>query len=125
MAELAAGRTERGTARFIEEVALGPGAWPLLPEEVRATFVANAPTFLEMLDDPAFGRIDGEGLAALDVPVLLSDGDGTVPWLRAITRELAASLPGAARWTFEGAGHAPHLSHPDDFVAVVAGALVG
>src|SRR6202011_1807169 len=36
-----------GARRFVEDVALGPGAWDQLPPEARETFVANAPTFLD------------------------------------------------------------------------------
>jgi hypothetical protein len=37
----------------VEEVAFGPGAWENeLPPAVRATFVRNAPTFLDELQDP-------------------------------------------------------------------------
>lgn len=54
--------------------------------------------------------VDVEALGALEVPILLSDGDETVPWLRLITHELSACVPSAARWTFTRSGHVPHLS---------------
>lgn len=32
---------------------------------------------------------------------------------------VAAALPQAQRYTFQGAGHVPHLTHPEAFVEVV------
>jgi pimeloyl-ACP methyl ester carboxylesterase len=43
--QLRAGDIEGGTRRFVEEVALGPGMWEQLPEEVRQMDMNNAPTF--------------------------------------------------------------------------------
>ena len=120
--ELVHGSVETGAARFIEEVALGPGTWGLLPEEVRAANIANVDTFLEMLASPGWDVIDVDALAATDVPILLTDGDQTVPWLRRITEILGAAVPGMRRRTIEGAGHVPHLTHPDAYVEIVTAA---
>jgi pimeloyl-ACP methyl ester carboxylesterase len=51
--QLRAGDIEGGTRRFVEEVALGPGAWEQLPEEVRQMDMNNAPTFLDEVQDPS------------------------------------------------------------------------
>jgi|GEM_PF-6354232 len=40
--------------RFVEDVALGPGAWGLLPPEERETFIRHAATFAEGTLTPAF-----------------------------------------------------------------------
>ena len=113
---LRAGDLEGGARHFIDDVALGPGTWQLLPEDNRRTFVANAATFLDTLGDPHW----------LDVPepngspVLLTDGDDSPSWLPSIVSALASTTyHHADRHTFAGAGHVPHLSHPDAFVAVV------
>ena len=58
LGELAAGETVRGTRRFMEEVALGPGAWAQLPLAMREAFVANAPAFLAEQRDPAALALD-------------------------------------------------------------------
>jgi hypothetical protein len=43
---VAAGDHEGAARQFVEEVALGPGAWENeLPAEIRAVFVQNAPTY--------------------------------------------------------------------------------
>jgi pimeloyl-ACP methyl ester carboxylesterase len=117
--ELVGGSVAHGVARFVNEVAIGPGAWAMLPEGVRAANVANVDTFLEMLEHPGWDELDRQALAAVDVPILLTDGDQTVPWLRRISEVLGGSLPGAQRRTLAGAGHVPHLTHPDVFVGAV------
>jgi len=113
---LRAGDLAGGAQHFIDAVALGPGTWQLLPEENRRTFVANAATFLDTLDDPHWGDLpDPDAL-----PVLLTDGDRSPTWLPAIVSALAASTyRHADRHTFVGAGHVPHLTHPHDYVAIV------
>lgn len=122
VAELVHGDVEHGVARFVEEVALGPGAWAILPEEVRAANVANVDTFLEMLDHPGWDDLDVAALGAVDVPILLTDGDQTVPWLRGISAVLGEQVPSMRRRTLAGVGHVPHLTHPDVLVDVVTSA---
>ncbi len=46
------GDAEGGARHFVETVALGPGAWEMLPPEVRQLIVSNAPTFLSDARDP-------------------------------------------------------------------------
>jgi pimeloyl-ACP methyl ester carboxylesterase len=43
--EIEAGDAEEATRRFVEQLALGPGGWNLLPGERRRTMVANATSF--------------------------------------------------------------------------------
>ena len=64
---IAEGDHEGAARQFVEEVALGPGAWENeLPPETRAVFVRNAPTYLDELPDPAQLRIDRGGLSRLE-----------------------------------------------------------
>ena len=110
---------EGGTRRFMEKVALGPGSWALLPEEQRAVFIGNAPMFTDVLGDPHSLDVDEAGLAALEVPVLVSDGDHSEPWFAVITRALVDRIGPSEHRTFKGAGHAPHLTHVDDYVDAI------
>ena len=55
-----------------------------------------------------------------DIPVLLTDGDASPIWLPQIVAALAATTyHHAARHTFLGAGHIPHITHPSDHAASV------
>jgi pimeloyl-ACP methyl ester carboxylesterase len=51
VAALQSGEAELGARQFVETIALGPGAWATLPAETRQTFVVNAPTWLDEVDD--------------------------------------------------------------------------
>jgi pimeloyl-ACP methyl ester carboxylesterase len=113
------GDHEGAARQFVEEIALGPGGWELLPEPNREIAVRNAPPFLGQLGDAAATALDRSALARLAVPTLLTEGSESPRWFPAIVAELARTAAGAERGRFQGAGHAPHLTHPDDYVTVV------
>ncbi|MCX5199414.1 alpha/beta hydrolase [Streptomyces sp. NBC_00249] len=113
---LRADRPRAAVRQFVEEVVLEPGAWDQLPERVRDTFVANAPTFLDEQADPGWADLDLGLLSGHTGPALLSKGTQSPPWFAAITDRLSKALPQAETHTFEGAGHIPHISHPETYV---------
>lgn len=114
--ELRADNVDAGAKRFVEEVALGPGTWDQLPEAVQNTFKANASTFLNEAADEASGTIDLDAVASYAGPVLLSEGDQSPPFFSVILDRLQNALKKAQRATYEGAGHVPHMTHPDEYV---------
>src|SRR5215204_5071053 len=71
--QLRAGDIAGGTRCFVEEVALGPGMWEQLPEEVRQMDMNNAPTFLDELQDPNLADLDVSALR-----VFLIDGQSSL-----------------------------------------------
>ena len=103
--------------QFCETVALGPGTWAELPPELRHTFIENAPTFLDEEHDPDARAIKVESIKGFGGPALLTIGDQSPPTFAPVVRKLAEVLPCAATLTFAGAGHIPHATHPDDYVA--------
>ncbi|MFC7258595.1 alpha/beta fold hydrolase [Streptomyces lutosisoli] len=113
------GEYEQGARQFVEEVALGPGMWDRLPAQARETFVHNAPTWLDEQSDPDWDQLDVAALARCTAPVLLSRGTESPQWLSTILDRLAAALPQAQRQTLEGAGHIPHVTHPEQYVAAL------
>jgi pimeloyl-ACP methyl ester carboxylesterase len=116
---LTAGDSTGGARRFVETIAFGPGAWPELPEQVRETFVYNSPTWLDEVQDPDALDIDLASLRRFSAPALLTVGDQSAPFFPLVVDRIAAVMPQAARRTYAGAGHVPHLSHPDEYVRVV------
>jgi pimeloyl-ACP methyl ester carboxylesterase len=123
-------RLEGGDARdaaeyFVENVALGPGAWALVPPPMQDMFVQNAPTFLGELRDPDAVRIDVDALTRIQAPVLLTNGDQSPAMFAPIADELAGAIPNIRRQTLTGVGHVPHMTHPDDYVALVKSSLLG
>ncbi|MFE5538204.1 alpha/beta fold hydrolase [Streptomyces sp. NPDC056519] len=110
-----------GARLFVEEVAMGPGAWDQLPQSTRESFTAHAQTWLDEQSDPQWASLDLDGLAGCTVPVMLSRGTQSPAWFAAVLDRLAEALPRARRTTFEGAGHMPHVSHPRDYAAALTG----
>jgi len=102
---------------FIEHVALGPGTWDQLPEQLRAVLAANAPTFLDELADPTALSIDAATLATTTVPLLLTHGTESPGLFPAAIAELVKLVPAARVEMLEGAGHIPHATHPEEWTA--------
>jgi pimeloyl-ACP methyl ester carboxylesterase len=126
--EISAGELENGARRFVEHVALGPGSWDnFMPDEVKRLFINNAPTFLDECQDrdAGFGRFPPtseaflEKLADFERPIMLSGGSDSPPVFAPVLDKLQAMLPNATRTTFAGAGHIPHFTHAQDYVAKI------
>ena len=105
--------------RFVEDVALGPGAWAQLPEQMRATMADNAPTYLdeELASDSR--TVDEAALARYAGPVLVTSGTRSPPVFQPVIQHLARLLPRAQHIEYAGAGHIPHVTHPKEFVTTV------
>jgi pimeloyl-ACP methyl ester carboxylesterase len=114
--ELARGEMVLGSRRFVEEVALGPGAWDQLPEADRDVMVHNAPTFLDEQRDPDWASMAESALQHINMPVLITRGDQSPAWFRPIIERLSRTLHGAEVCTLANAGHVPHVTHPDEYV---------
>jgi pimeloyl-ACP methyl ester carboxylesterase len=116
---LDAGDYPGGARQFVETIALGPGAWERLSPELRETFVFNASTWHDEARDPEALSINLDRLWAFSAPALLTIGGQSPPFFPLVVRQIAQSIPQAVTHTFPGAGHVPHLSHPDEYVATV------
>ena len=108
-----------GARRFVETIAFGPGAWEQLLPEVRETFIFNASTWLDEMRDPEALSIDLDRLRAFSAPTLLTLGGESPPFFPLVMKQIAQTMPRAVTRTFPGAGHVPHLSHPDEYVTTV------
>ena len=104
---------------FVDHVALGPGSWAQLPDQFRAILEANAPTFLDEALDPTSGSVDAAALAATTVPLLFTSGSESPSFFSAVIGELASLVPTAQVTSIAGAGHIPHATHPDQWVATL------
>ncbi|MFJ9772264.1 alpha/beta fold hydrolase [Kitasatospora sp. NPDC101157] len=104
---------------YVDSLAFGPGAWEQLPAPVRHTYIRNAPTYLDELRDPDALDLDLTGLTRFTEPALLTQSDDSVPMFGAVLDLIDLALPKAERHVYRGAGHAPHLSQPEEWVRVV------
>jgi pimeloyl-ACP methyl ester carboxylesterase len=119
-ARLAAGDLAGGARDFFDTVAFAPGTWDTFPPEQQQLFVDHAPTFLDEARDPEAYALDPGATAAVRGPVLLTYGDQSLPFYAPIVFRVAAALPQSETRVIAGAGHVPHATNPDDYVAVVA-----
>jgi len=108
-----------GARLFVEQIALGPGAWDALPAEIRDLLVRNGRTFLDDLGDPGWADLAPLGPGGLGRPALVTRGSESPAWLGAVASSLAERIPGAGQRTIEGAGHLPHATDPPRYAAVV------
>jgi pimeloyl-ACP methyl ester carboxylesterase len=116
---LTAGDMAGGARRFVEDIAFGPGAWEQLPPRAQDTFIANAPTWLDEMRDPDALTLDLETLKGFDRATLVTQGDASAPMFKPIAQRVADAIPAASRHTITGAGHVPHMTHPDDYIKLV------
>jgi pimeloyl-ACP methyl ester carboxylesterase len=114
-----------GARLFVETIAFGPGAWAELPQQVRDTFVFNAPTWLDEVRDPDAFQIDLGRLRKFSAPALLTVGGQSPPFFPVVVDRIASALKQAERHTFAEAGHVPHLSHSEEHLRVVASFIQG
>jgi pimeloyl-ACP methyl ester carboxylesterase len=122
--QIAAGDHEGAARRFVEEVIFGPGAWEHeLPDQVKATFVENAPTYLDEVRDPDATRIDESALGAMRLPVRLTRGSESPPLFGRVIDRLMALIPATTHETVAGAGHVPHVTGPEQYLRATLQAL--
>jgi pimeloyl-ACP methyl ester carboxylesterase len=124
VSRIAEGDHEGAARQFVEQVALGPGAWEtVLPPEARAILVQNAPTFLDDLRGREVLKIAEDALSRLEIPVL-TDGSESLPVFRRAIDRLTALIPRVTRETIAGAAHVPHLTAPERYVELTRRAVL-
>jgi pimeloyl-ACP methyl ester carboxylesterase len=116
---IASGDRAGAAEQFVETVALGPGTWAQLPPDLQQTFIKNAPTFLDETRDPEALAFDLARIKAVPRASLLTMGAQSPPTFAPVVGKLADVLPGAEVVTFPGAGHIPHVTHPDAYIEAI------
>ena len=123
--QLLAGETDASMRTFLSAL-FAPGAYELMPATTRAMLTDNLPELKAEARAPLPGTSPPytcDDARAVRVPTLLLDGDRSAAFLRDITRELAACLPGVERGTIAGAAHALHAQQVQAFNQAVAAFL--
>jgi pimeloyl-ACP methyl ester carboxylesterase len=85
--------------------------------------IDSAPAFVAEQKDPMWASVEPDELANIECPLLLTQGDESPAWFRPIVAKLAGAIDHAEVHTYRGAGHAPHLTNPGDYLATVTGFL--
>ena len=100
------------TPREFAEDSLGDGAWEQLTDEERKGFEDNGEVWAAELADPTAADVEPR---ERPMPVLVTVGGASPPFWR----KVADAIPGAAIEEIPGAGHLPHLTHPEAYGALV------
>jgi pimeloyl-ACP methyl ester carboxylesterase len=122
--QIAAGDAPGATRRLFEGISHLPGAWDAVPERVQQAAIANAQTFLDLREDPAWGDLDVRAVARFPGPITITWGDAGPIWMPRIAVSVADALRRDPA-VIHGAGHTPHHTHPEAFAAVIAERLRG
>jgi pimeloyl-ACP methyl ester carboxylesterase len=109
---------------IVEAFSAEGGAWSRLPPQAQQQLIRNGPRWSEEFEDPEAIRPDVPGLVDLLLPVLLSFGEQSPPFLRRVDEALARSLRNASVLMIPDAGHAPHLTAPDQYSGVLLNFLL-
>ncbi|MCI4324268.1 MAG: alpha/beta hydrolase [Thermoplasmata archaeon] len=118
-ARLRAGDHRGAAETYVEGVSSEKGAWAGLPPVVQASFVANAPASLLETVDPTTQSMDLARFSGYRDPILVTGGTRSSPIFAAINERVSDAFYGAARHSFDGAGHFPHVTHPDDSARLI------
>lgn len=113
---IAAGDHDGAAELFVDAIAIGPGTWAGLPQDMKATFVENAPTFLDECLDPDQFAFDLAWISDFPHPCLVTHGGTSPPVFKPIVEAVAGALPRVELATLIDAGHIPHVTHPEEFV---------
>jgi len=119
-----AGQPEAAAREIVNAFSVEEGAWERLRPPVQRDLLRHVDRWAEELADPEATRADRALLADLLIPVLLTTGERSPPFVQRITARLADCLRNGTLRVLPGVGHVPHLSDPDQFIALVHGFLV-
>ena len=118
------GGREDAAREIVNAFSVEAGAWDRLAESTRATLIGHLDRWSEEVSDPEATHPDPAELAELLVPVMLTTGERSPPFLHRTSARLAECLRNVTVRDLPGAGHVPHLTQPDQFIALVHGFLV-
>jgi 3-oxoadipate enol-lactonase len=112
---LAASADLRALAEARVDFLLAPGALDDVRTEVIETMTKIDPAAYRIGAKAVWVADQRERAAAIDVPALVIVGEADQPTPPALSRELAALIPGAKLATIAGAGHISNLERPAEF----------
>ena len=118
------GHPDLAVRGIMDSLSTEEGGWSRLSPGVQQALLRHVDRWVEELDDPDATRPDPTVFADLLIPVLLTTGERSPPFLNRITAGVAARLRNATLRTLPGVGHVPHLTDPNQFIATIHGFLI-
>lgn len=116
---------EAAAKQYVETIGIGAGAWDKLPDEMQRVFISNAMTWYNQITDPDSIKFDTKRLANFRKPALLSNGQLSPIVFHKVIDKLSKSFPQSKRIIYQGAGHVPHITHPQKFIEVIRNFCIG
>jgi len=103
-----------GAARaFVDGSSPPEHGWSALSPASQAAFASNAPVSLRESLDPTLETMDIAPFGDYRDPVLVTGGSASPAVFGAINDRLAEAFFKPLRYAYDGAGHFPHLTHPE------------
>jgi pimeloyl-ACP methyl ester carboxylesterase len=119
---IAAGDHGGAAEQFFDTVVGLP--WSELSDDQHDMITAHAVAFAGQMRDPDAIVLEPHLLHGMTAQVVLSEGAESPPFFALINDKLIEAMPGAQRHEFAGAGHVPHMTHPDAYVELIRQSIV-
>jgi pimeloyl-ACP methyl ester carboxylesterase len=117
---LRAGDPQGAAETFVNGVSVEPGAWAELPPMIQSSFLSNAPASFKEAADPTTQTMEIVRFAGYRAPVVVTAGTRSAPVFATINDRIRDAFYASLQYSFEGAGHFPHVTHPDLSVRVIS-----
>jgi len=108
-----------GWANFLAPAIMKNPDRPELSAELEASFCSTDPVIAKNFAEATFFADNRADLAAVQVPSLIMQCSDDMIAPNVVGDYLSRELPGSTLATLRATGHCPHMSHPDETIAVV------
>ena len=116
---------EAAAKQYVDTIGIGVGAWDKLSDETQRVFISNALTWHNQMTDPDSIQFDKALLAKFKKPALLTNGQLSPVVFHKVTDMISKSIPHSKRIIYQGAGHVPHITHPQKYIEVIRNFCIG
>ncbi len=108
-----------GWANFLAPAIMKNPERPELSSELEASFCSTDPVIAKRFAEATFFADNRADLAAVTVPSLIMQCSDDMIAPNRVGDYLSRELPDSTLRTLEATGHCPHMSHPDETIAVM------
>lgn len=108
-----------GWANFLAPAIMKNADRPELGEELTESFCSTDPVIARRFAEATFLADNRDDLARVSVPSLILQCSEDMVAPDAVGRYLAEKLPQSTLKVMKATGHCPHMSHPDETVALI------
>lgn len=108
-----------GWANFLAPAIMKNPERPELSSELEASFCSTDPVIAKRFAEATFFADNRADLAGVTVPSLIMQCSDDMIAPNRVGDYLSRELPGSTLRTLEATGHCPHMSHPDETIAVM------